>query len=189
MKGVISVTILNRRLTTEQQRLVETNLDLVAKVLRNQIRLNTSNPDMSWDELYQTGCLALCKAALYYDAERPFGPYAARAIRNALFDYSSKTTAYHKALSPLEELSELPSTADPLEHLLDSELSLFLQKQHQDASGAVQKGIYSLVKKAQGYTSADISKDFGVSSNLVRAWMSLAAKKLRQEPELYKLLA
>ena len=40
----------------------------------------------------------------------------------------------------------------------------------------------------KGYL-VDISKDFGVSPNSVRAWMSLAAKYLREDTELNQLLA
>ena len=68
-------------------------------------------------------------------------------------------------------------------------MTAFLKTQGSYTTGVVQKGILSLLKKAEGYTSTELSKEFGTSHNSVRAWMSLAAKKLRQEPELYKLLA
>ena len=45
------------------------------------------------------------------------------------------------------------------------------------------------MKKSEGYNSVDISKDFSVSPNSVRAWMSLAAKYLREDTELNQLLA
>lgn len=183
------MTILNLRLTSEQQRLVEEHLELVAQVLNKHIRRTPGNPDMSWEELYQTGCLALCKAALYYDSSREFGPYAARAIRNALFDYCCKVANYRKPLCSLETTPELPVTHTEPMQLYNEAVKKSLKNHHQSSTRAVQKGIYSLLKKADGFTITDISKEFGVSPNLVRAWMSLASKKLRQDTKLYKLLA
>ena len=183
------MSLLNHRLSSEQRLLVEKHLYLVNQVLNSQILYSTSYPDMNREELYQTGCLALCKAAIYYDPERPFAAYAARAIRNALYDYCKKITAYHRPLCTLEHLPELPVSEDPVKHLNYNDLSDFLKRHEKDYSDTVRKGIYALLKRELGYTSGDIAKDFGVSPNLVRAWISLASKKLRQKTELKKLLA
>ena len=54
-------------LTPTQQQLVSEHLDLVEKVIRKYISLKDDKRDMEWGDLYQTGCLALCHAALKYD--------------------------------------------------------------------------------------------------------------------------
>ena len=176
-------------LTEKQRELIVDHLDLVAQVLNKHICRDLSNPDLDWDDLYQTGCLALCKAALFHNTEKPFGPYAARAIRNALFDYCGISMRYRKPLCTMEQLPEVPFYDEASLTFYEEDLTAFLKTQGSYTTGVVQKGILSLLKKAEGYTSTELSKEFGTSPNSVRAWMSLAAKKLRQEPELYKLLA
>ena len=71
-------------LTPTQQQLVSEHLDLVEKVIRKYISLKDDKRDMEWGDLYQTGCLALCHAALKYDMSKPFAAYACRSIRNSL---------------------------------------------------------------------------------------------------------
>ena len=187
-----------RRLTTEQQELVEKHLELIGKVITKYICPNYSNPDMEWNDLYQTGCLALCKAALSYDEERPFAPYAIRIIRNALTDYCRAANRQH--LPSLDEpVSEDSTIKDFLASNLEddtayqllcaSETMNYLKEQQQLCSGVIQKGISCLIWKAQGYSSVDLSRYYGTSSNSIRAWMSHAAKKLRTERKLYDLLS
>lgn len=186
------------RLTPAQQELVEKHMELIGKVITKYIMPNASNPDMEWNDLYQTGCLALCKAALSYDKNRPFEPYAIRVIRNALTDYCR--SANHQPLSSLDEpVSENSTIKDFLASSIESDTTYqmlctsqtmdYLREKQQQCSGVVQKGIYCLIWKSQGYSSADLSKHFGASSNSIRAWMSHAAKKLRTEQKLYDLLS
>ena len=176
-------------LTDTQKTLVLEHMDLVAQVLNKPIRKDLSNPDMNWDDLYQTGCLALCKAVQYYDAARPFGPYAARAIRNALFEYCEKTMRYHQFICSTDMLPEVPAPDSSFFPLFSSELTEFIKEHGNNSKGVLQKGFFSLIKKSEGYTSKEISKEFGTTTNSVRAWMSLATKKLKEEQELYKRFA
>ena len=86
-------------------------------------------------------------------------------------------------------LADCAADSDLHEQYQRLETFQYLKKQQQNSSGAVQKGIYCLMQKSQGYTSTDLSHHFGVKSNLVRAWMSLAAKELRQDAVLHELLS
>lgn len=178
-----------QHLTDTQRQLIVDHLDLVAQVLNKHICRDLSNPDLEWDDLYQTGCLALCKAALLHDNSKPFGPYAARSIRNALFDYCGKSLRYRQPLCMMDQLPEVPVYDESSFSFCDKDLTAFIKAQGSCTTGVIQKGLISLLKKSEGYTSTELSKEFGTTPNSVRAWMSLAAKKLRQEPELYKLLA
>lgn len=176
-------------LTESQKDLITEHMDLVAQVIHKHIYRNLSDPDMSWDDLYQTGCLALCKAAQHHNVSKPFGPYAARTIRNALIDYCSKNLRYRQWIYTTDTLPDIPVSDDAILPLFEQELTTFVQEQGNHSAGIIQKGVFSLLLKSRGYTSAELSKEFGTSANSVRAWMSLASKKLREEPELYKLLA
>ena len=50
-------------LTQPQQRKVEQNLGLVGKVIKDKVHNPGQNSIYSYDDLYQIGCIGLCKAA------------------------------------------------------------------------------------------------------------------------------
>ena len=81
------------------------------------------------------------------------------------------------------------NSASVYEQVCSRDVISYLNQLAAKSTGVMQKGIYSLLQKSQGYSCVDISKHFGVPSNSVRAWTSLAAKKLRQNQELYKILS
>lgn len=195
------MTSADKQLTPKQQQCVQQYLPLVRKVITDHIFVHGKGLD--WNDLYQTGCLALCNAAARYDASRPFAPYAAQAIKNSLYDYCRNASLQPSVSldSPaftedgeasLHEFLDAPSgdaSWEPYQKFRSAEALRYLKEKQQHSSGAVQKGIYCLLKKCQGYNSTDISRQFGVTSNLVRAWMSLAARHLKKDPELYELLS
>lgn len=87
-------------LNAEQQEMVEQHLDLVSIILRKYISTNEQIRGLEYDDLYQCGCLALCKAAYHYDGRVKFETFAGTVIRNALLDECRKaTTVYSKQLS------------------------------------------------------------------------------------------
>ena len=187
-------------LNETQRQMVSDALPLVEETIRNYIFSDRNKPDMNYNDLYQTGCLALCRAAIRYDNTKPFEPYARRAVHNGLIDYCRMANVQpicildEPVLSDLEsttakDMLTYPDSEDFYQHCRRAEAILYLKKQQQDSSGGVQKGIYCLLKKAQGYTSHDMSVFFGVRANNIRAWMSLAAKKLRQDVTLHELLS
>lgn len=173
-------------LNPRQKQLVEDHLYLVERMLKRHNRLYGRSPVTEWDDLYQTGCLALCRAAQHRDPKLPFAPYACRAIQNAMIDYSVQISRYHQIHGPWEDFLEVAddNPPDPLQFLQETEILEILKDRHASSTGVVRKGIYSLVRKSMGYSSTDISRDFQVSSNSVRAWMSLAAKQLRADEDL-----
>ena len=52
-----------------QRRRVEEHLALVEQVLRRSIKTNETVDGMGHDDLYQEGCIALCRAAVSYREE------------------------------------------------------------------------------------------------------------------------
>lgn len=66
-----------------QRRRVEDHLALVEQVLRRSIKTNETVDGMGHDDLYQEGCIALCRAAVSYREEMgAFPAYARTVIRN-----------------------------------------------------------------------------------------------------------
>ena len=62
-------------LSQSQQRKVEENLGLVGKVIKDKVHDPGRNSIYSYDDLYQIGCIGLCKAA-YSDRGVCFSTYA-----------------------------------------------------------------------------------------------------------------
>lgn len=77
-----------------QRRRVEEHLALVEQVLRRSIKTNETVDGMGHDDLYQDGCIALCRAAVSYDCIasrcrqiRTQKEYSAKALREMCNSY------------------------------------------------------------------------------------------------------
>lgn len=73
-------------LTDEQIRMVEENIKLVSFVIQRYVH-STPNPVLfQWDDLFQTGCIGLIKAAKAFDphAGYAFSSFATRCILNQI---------------------------------------------------------------------------------------------------------
>ena len=68
----------NISLNNQQQRLVENNLGVVKLAIHKSIIVNDNLYGFEYDDLYQEGCIWLCKAALSFDETRDikFSTYA-----------------------------------------------------------------------------------------------------------------
>lgn len=199
MKGsgimIIPMTDIERKLT-------EDHLSIVAKVIQT---LTCGCRYVSYDErqdLLQIGNLALCKAAMNYDGNRPFETYAKVVIRNAIYDYwrslqkertytcsmdaiadNETDTSYQQLLANTSSLQNLEQ-----EHNLRS-IYEYLQTLQNVNCTTIKKGIQALLLQQNGYTSQEISKHYGVPASHVRAWKSKARKYLQQDATLYALLS
>lgn len=185
--------------TEEYTRLVEDNLDLVSATLKYCIH-STKEYGMEYDDLYQIGSMALCKAAARYQTDQgaAFRTFASVVIRNSLLDHIrqvknreqpipfSAPLPYRPTLTYGDIIDfpyEIPADEDTGEvlHLLSN-----IKKEY---SGVTRKGIDALSLQIIGYTSRDIAELYGVKSNHVSAWVSRAAKKLRSNKQILALYA
>lgn len=74
-------------LTYEQQILVEQNLGLVKRVIARYIKTNENIYGLGYDDLYQEGTAALCRAAATYaEGHAKFTTYASTIVKNHLID-------------------------------------------------------------------------------------------------------
>ena len=78
-------------LTRDQQLLVENNLGLVGKVIKDKVHGMGTNSAFTYDDLFQIGCIGLCKAAAT-DKGGCFSTYAYRLIWNEICDALIKCT-------------------------------------------------------------------------------------------------
>ena len=189
-------------MTDIERKLTEDHLSIVAKVIQT---LTCGCRYVSYDErqdLLQIGNLALCKAAMNYDGNRPFETYAKVVIRNAIYDYwrslqkertytcsmdaiadNETDTSYQQLIADTSSLQNWEQ-----EHNLRS-IYEYLQTLQNVNCTTIKKGIQALLLQQNGYTSQEISKHYGVPASHVRAWKSKARKYLQQDATLYTLLS
>ncbi len=194
---------MNGIMNYEQKQLVTVHLDLVPRMVHALTRSFTHLPQDEFEELTQTGYLALCNAAMKWNPTQPFPPYARVAIRNAIYDYwreygkrkstfcslEALLTAEDGSTCEPEFMLQRTDTLSPEQAVLSKESASYLQRLECAGSNHLKKGIVSLRLQQKGYTSAEVAKIYGVPSNHVRAWQSKARKQLKQDSELYALLA
>ncbi len=194
---------MNEVMNDEQKQLVTAHLSLVPRMIRSLTRSFTHLSRDEFDELTQTGYLALCNASMKCNPTQPFLPYARAAIRNAIYDYWRDCGKRKNAFCSLDAIltSEDGSTYEPEfmllkadtlspeQAVLSRESASYLKRLECAGSNYLKKGIISLRLQQNGYTSAEVAKIYGVPSNHVRAWQSKARKHLREDQELYALLA
>ena len=187
----------------EQKQLVTTHLSLVPRMVRALTRSFTNLSQDEFDELTQTGYLALCNAAIKCSPTQPFQPYARAAVRNAIYDYWRDCGKRKSAFCSLDAILTVEDGStyepefmlcktdalSPEQAVLSKESASYLNRLECAGSNHLKKGIASLRLQQNGYTSAEVAKFYNVSSNHVRAWQSKARKQLRQDQELYALLA
>lgn len=189
-------------MTDIERKLTEDHLSIVAKVIQT---LTCGCRYVSYDErqdLLQIGNLALCKAAMNYDGNRPFETYAKVVIRNAIYDYWRSLQKERTYTCSMDAIAD-NETDTSYQQLLADTSSLqnweqehnlrfiyeYLQTLQNVNCTTIKKGIQALLLQQNGYTSQEISKHYGVPASHVRAWKSKARKYLQQDATLYTLLS
>ena len=162
---------------------IQGNLRLVLSVIQ---RFAGRGENM--DDLFQIGCIGLCKAAAT-DKGGTFSTYAYRLIWNEICDaliYSTRRQAAEFSSDMIPLVAEEPtvSIADVATQL---DVQAALKAAKQEASPCVVKGIDAMIQMTKGRSSKEIGNEFGVSANLVCAWVSKARKYLKSQPEILAL--
>lgn len=180
------------RLTCGQQKLVEQNLQVVSKAIRRYIFINETWFGFEYDDVYQEGCIWLCKAAASFRPEMqvPFAAYAEKVVANGLRTYCrlmrGKQTKVH-ILSLYTEsdnsriLFEKIPVCDHQDNVIaEADTMRLLQRMKRQYTGTVRLGIEAIELKTKGYSGQEIAAMYGVKPNLVGAWISRAKSKLKQ---------
>lgn len=178
----------------KEQQLVENNLGIVNKAIHRGIIINENIFGFSYDDIFQEGCIWLCKAAVTYQEDKgvKFETYAFKVIYNGLLTYCRLMCGKQKrqCLLPLysnenDESCQLTfeqfSVDDPINDLI-AEIDTFqlLNSMKNQYSGTVKLGIEAIELKVKGYTGKEIAEMYGVKPNLVGAWISRAASRLKE---------
>ena len=184
-------------MTEYQRELVEENLDLVNKVIRGHIGV-TNGPMTSYDDLYQVGCEAICKAAMQYSPKKgPFSPFARKVIYNALIDYCrhvgyrnrNQTDIFfdcdNSALAMLFISTESEAALSNVDH---SDAVRIFHERKESYTGITKSGLEAIELQMKGYTVSEIAEMYGTTKNNVYAWISRARKRLVQDKDLISAL-
>lgn len=181
-------------MTKQEQQLVEEHLYLVKNIVLSTMSINETVQGLGYDDLYQTGCEALCYAAMRYQVDRgaSFVTFADVVIKNKLISHCRKINRIQAPVlyldTPLADGSEL-TFADTLQDENDYSLSntetfYMLSEAEKNLSGISQKGIDALKLKLMGHTGVEIARYYGVKPNHIAAWISRAISKLRTDCNL-----
>ena len=177
------------RLTYEQQTIVEENMGLVGKVIKDKVHGPGQDTAFCYDDLFQIGCIGLCKAAAT-DKGGCFSTYAYRLIWNEICDALIKASRIQENEFFLEDTprDKNEKALSERDLLLICEQKLLIQTVKERASGMTSKGIECLQLASQGYKSADIASLMDAEPGTVRMWMTKARRFLRQQPEIIACL-
>ncbi len=167
-------------LTPSQQKIVEENMGLVGKVIKDKVHGIGQYGVSSYDDLFQIGCIGLCKAAATSKGGC-FSTYAYRLIWNEICD-NLRHMQIEKAI--LSEKIQANGSVDMDDLLNASELKLALEQAKSQVSGTTAKGIACLELTIQGYSSQEIGEIFGAEAATVRMWMTKARRFLRERTDL-----
>lgn len=179
------------RLTPAQQLLVEQHLSVIHWVLIDHIHVNENIYGLGYDDLYQEGCIYLCKAAVTYRAHQSkFSTYARSVVRNGLISYCRLMCSKQRRFSRLEvgEHGELMADGGVLEYADRSAANIsmletlaLLESTKKKYQGVTRLGIEALALQIQGYRITDIAAAYQVPSSHVGAWISRSRQKLRND--------
>lgn len=171
-------------MTAEQQKLVEENMGLVGKVIKDKVHGIGQNSAYSYDDLFQIGCIGLCKAAIT-DKGGCFSTYAYRLIWNEICDELIRTTRLTQREQTADIIEILALSAqdctDPFE---SCSLRHALEQAKSMAQGVTAKGIRCLELTLQGYSSQEVGTIVEAEAATVRMWMTKARRFLKNLPEL-----
>lgn len=194
--GVNTMGVLSRT----EQKLVEEHLYLIRPLVLNVVHLNENVQGLGYDDLYQTACEALCHAAMKYQDSRgaSFPTFASIVICNTLLSHCRSISRIQTHLEYLDAPAASDSTltyteiladeTQPMPDGTDSEALGLLKDARLRYSGSARKGIEALYLKCLGHTNMEIAENCGVRPNLVAAWISKAAGKLRKDKRFIYLL-
>lgn len=170
------------QLTAEQQKLVEENMGLVGKVIKDKV--HSAVGIFTFDDLFQIGCIGLCKAAAT-DKGGCFSTYAYRLIWNEICDALIRASRLSLHECSIEESGfHFIPAAHSIGRISQTELQILLQAAKQRAAGTTAKGIECLELSVAGYKSREIGLMMSADPSAVRMWMTKARRFLMAQPEI-----
>lgn len=178
-------------LTEGQRCLVTKHMSVVHWAILLDIHINEKIHGFSYDDLFQEGCVWLCRTAVSYDPSLPqLSIYARKVVRNGLSPYCRTMCdkQRHFTRSEIGEQGESIVDGTVLNriggfsaHISVLEALELPESRKQDYNGIAQLGIEALELKVKSLTIKEITQMYGVPSSHVGAWILRPAHKLRED--------
>jgi RNA polymerase sigma factor (sigma-70 family) len=174
----------------ERNTLIEKNMGLVGKVIKDKIHNVHRLGIYSYDDLFQIGCVGLCIAAdIYRQSDNGrFSTYAYIIIRNEIFGVLKRATLKNRREIMMDfDYANIGDVNDTID--ISAEIIInTLKTARLHSNGVTAKGIDAIHLLAEGYTHREIGERMGgVSANNVSAWVAKARKYLRSEESVADL--
>ena len=170
----------------ERNKLIEENMGLVGRVIKDRVRNINGIGIFTYDDLFQIGCVGLCKAADTWKRKGRFSTYAYIIIRNEIFGALEYATS-RREREVVTDPGFLPGSPVSAQDIPDgslADLNRALDAAQAQATGITAKGIQAIRLLAEGYTHREIGERMGASANNVAAWVARARKYLRVQPAI-----
>lgn len=161
-------------MTENEKQLVEGHLYLIRNIILNTISMNKNTEELEYNDLYQTGCEALCHAAIQYKQDKgaSFPTYASIVIRHALLSQCRKaskwqgiTVSLDAPLSDDKELTLSDVLKDPNDQAFsDLETRLMLRAYENNQTEPARKHLdMFLLNRLCGYNISELAAYYKVS--------------------------
>lgn len=176
-------------MTAEQQKKVTDNMGLVAKVIQEKVHQPYSIGMYTYEDLYQIGCIGLCKAAMS-DKGGTFSTYAYRLIWNEICDaliYASRRQSREILIEDEECLTDCHTHMDFEELDKRERTRAAVEKAKAAATPFISRCIDMLVRKSWGETCKEIGQEISISDKQVAACISKARRYLKNHPDMQKV--
>lgn len=185
----------NLELTTSQLEIFNNNQKLIHDVIKKFI----TNPDFcvnEYEDLVQIGSIGLIKAIKTYNPEKgKFSTYAVNVIRNEIYNGTRKMDKIDSHKCDYDDVYIESCASMVYDNSDEFYESYFQEKQTEILSriakkygGVAENGVNAIMLTLEGYTSKDIAEQYGVEPATITSWISRARSKLKNEPEILKLL-
>ena len=183
-------------LTDAQRSMVEANMDVVRWAIRTSIQVNEQLYGFGYDDLFQEGCIWLCKAAAAYDpGGASFPTYAQKVVENGLRTYCRLQRSKERRCFPVSEIFD--TEADGVmasgirsfqEQLAEVDALSILESAKQQYDGVARLGIEAMQLKFIGLSNTDIAAHYGIKANYLGAAVHRAAERLKSNKEFLQSL-
>lgn len=170
----------NLKISDEERKLIEENLEVVKIVILTNFRYNNNVVGLSFEDLYQVGCLALCESVKKYNYSTKFSTFAFIVVKSKLLTYCKKINENNKRTSYIV-YDDVVDKTEITSRIYEYEILKKLSVIKSNSRGVTLKGIIALELKVKGFTGREIADMYGVSTNNVSAWIARAKSKLGNE--------
>ena len=178
--------------------MVETNMDVVRWAIRTSIQVTEQLCGFGYDDLFQEGCIWLCKAAATYDpGGTSFPTYAQKVVENGLRTYCRLQRSKERRCFPVSEIFDTEADGRRAmasgsrcfqEQLAEVDALSLLESAKRQYDGVARLGIEAMQLKFIGLSNTDIAAHYGIKANYLGAAVHRAAERLKSNKEFLQSL-